>query len=203
MTPSESLPADFLESLRALEDSYCAETDPIRQSGFGGGPQQWRAEREPILDAVDTDGDFLDVGCANGYLLECLVAWGEERGYRLTPHGLDIGPRLVQMAKERLPDFAANFHVGNAWDWQPPRQWRYVYSLLECVPEECLREYLGRLLERMVENGGKLIVGVYGSRSKHIAPIDLGERLARLGFEVQGTAYGGTPRLTSFAWIAR
>jgi len=200
---SDSLPPDFLEHLRALEDSYCTETDPIRQSGFGGGPERWRTEREPILDAVDTDGDFLDVGCANGYLLECLVAWARERGHHLTPHGLDFGPRLIQMAKERLPNFASNFHVGNAWDWRPPRQYRYVYSLLDCVPEECLGEYCRRLRERTVEKGGKLIFGMYGSRSKHIAPIDLGERLAQLGFEVQGTAYGGTPRVTSFAWTVR
>jgi len=203
MTASDSLPADFLERLRALEDSYCAQTDPIRQSGFGGGPQRWRAEREPILDAVDTDSDFLDVGCANGYLLECLVAWAGERGYRLTPHGLDFGPRLIQMARERLPDSAPNFHVGNAWDWRPPRTYRYVYTLLDCVPEEYLREYCRRLLERMVEQGGKLIIGMYGSRSKHIPPIDLGERLAQLGFDVQGTSYGGTPPLTVFGWIVR
>jgi hypothetical protein len=30
-------------------------------------------EREPILTAIDSGGDILDIGCANGYLLECLM----------------------------------------------------------------------------------------------------------------------------------
>ena len=60
---------------RALEDAYLRSDDPIRQSGFGGGAERWRAERSPILEAVDGDGDLLDIGCANGYLAECLVEW--------------------------------------------------------------------------------------------------------------------------------
>ncbi len=79
------LPPDFRARARSLEAAYLESDDPIRQSGFGGGPERWRAERQPILDAVEGDGDLLDIGCANGYLLECLVAWGAERGLALTP----------------------------------------------------------------------------------------------------------------------
>ena len=117
--------------LKALEDAYLRETDPIRQSGFSGGATRWRAERGPILDAIDSDGDLLDIGCANGYLLECLVRWGEERGLMLTPHGLDQGVRLIELARGRLPKYADNFHVGNAWDWRPQRKYRYVYMLYD------------------------------------------------------------------------
>jgi SAM-dependent methyltransferase len=201
MRQGDSLPAGFLDRLRDLEAAYCAESDPIRQSGFSGGPQRWRQEREPILDAVDGDGHFLDVGCANGYLLECLVEWAQERGRRLTPHGLDFGSRLIQLAKERFPHLPSNFHVGNAWDWRPPRKYRYVYSLCDCVPESYFGEYCRRVLDRMVEREGKLIVGIYGSRSRKIPPVDLGARLARLGFAVQGTACGGTPPVSTFAWV--
>jgi hypothetical protein len=70
MSPTDELPADFLRDLDALESSYLASSDPILQSGFGGGPERWRAERSPLLDAVNTNGTFLDVGCANGFLLE-------------------------------------------------------------------------------------------------------------------------------------
>jgi len=63
------LPPEFLARVRALEDAYLASDDPIEQSGFHSGPIRWRAEREPILDAVEGDGSFLDVGWANGYLL--------------------------------------------------------------------------------------------------------------------------------------
>ena len=114
MVARRQLPMRFLRELEALESSYLREDDPIRQSGFGGGPERWRSEREPILDAIDGDGDILDIGCANGYLLECLVTWGRERGLSLVPHGVDQGSRLIELARARLPDFHSNFHVGNA-----------------------------------------------------------------------------------------
>ena len=84
------LPEDQLETIRILEAAYLAHNDPIRQSGFSGGPDRWRAERYPLLDAVDGDGDLIDLGCANGYLLECLLEWGAERGIRLNPYGVDL-----------------------------------------------------------------------------------------------------------------
>ena len=35
--------------------------------------------RRPIVSAIDRDGTFLDVGCANGLLMESLATWaGEE-----------------------------------------------------------------------------------------------------------------------------
>ncbi len=201
MRTDRGLPREFLERLATLEASYLAEDDPVRQSGFGGGPERWRAEREPILEAVDADGDFLDVGCANGYLLECLVAWASERGVTLVPYGLDYGARLVELARQRLPEFADNFFVGNAWDWDPPRQFRYVYSLYDCVPEHYLAEYVHRLFHRAVAPGGRLIVGAYGSRSEDIPPFDVERFLRSAGFVVAGTAHGGDPPITDFAWV--
>lgn len=167
-TNEDRLPDAFLRSLAALENSYLESDDPIRQSGFGGGPVRWRQEREPLLAAVDRDGDFLDAGCANGYLLECLVVWAAERGITLTPHGVDAGARLIALARQRLPRHAANFHIANLWAWQPPRRYRYVYTLIDCVPDEHGQEYVRRLLDRAVEPGGRLIIGDYGSRSRGI-----------------------------------
>ena len=80
MVARRRLPKSFVVELQSLESSYLEEDDPIRQSGFGGEPARWRSEREPILDAIDGDGEILDIGCANGYLLECLMTWGRERG---------------------------------------------------------------------------------------------------------------------------
>lgn len=197
------LPADFLAQASALEDAYLQSDDPIRQSGFGGGPERWRAERSPILEAVTDDGDFLDIGCANGYLAECLVVWAAESGVRLTPHGIDIGPRLIAEAKRRLPAFADNFHVANGWDWQPGRRFRYVYTLSDCVPPEMLAEYVTRLLDRLVEPGGRLIVGSYGSRSRATPPLPIGEMMASYGHVVAGRSWGGEPPITAFAWVVR
>lgn len=79
------LPSTFLSKLQALEKAYLHSSDPAEQSGFYGRPERWRAEREPILEAISADGELLDTSCANGYLLECLVAWGRERGVSLIP----------------------------------------------------------------------------------------------------------------------
>jgi len=100
-----------------------------------------------ILDGVTSNGDIMDVGCANGYLLECLVRWGSERGLRLTPHGVDRSTPLVARARARLPEFSGNMPIGNARSWSPPKQYDYVYSLYDCVPPESLKEYIGRLMK--------------------------------------------------------
>jgi SAM-dependent methyltransferase len=196
----KTLPKYFLDELKALEASYLEEDDPIRQSGFGGGPQRWRAEREPILEAVEEDGDLLDVGCANGYLLECLMTWGQERGLNITPHGLDCGARLIDLARNRMPQFAGHFHVGNGWDWRPRRRYRYIYTLSDCVPPDYLSEYVRRVLNRLVAPGGRLILGAYGSRSQSIAPLDVRKFLASAGHRPSGHAAGGHPPVSRFAW---
>lgn len=201
MFSDRELPDSFLQQLKELEESYLAEDDPIRRSGFGGGAVRWRSEREPILEAIDEDGDLLDVGCANGYLLECLVEWASERGIVLTPFGLDHGARLINLAKQRLSKHESNFYVGNGWDWRPPRQFRYVYTLHDCVPIEFLEEYIQRLVSRVVCTGGRLIVGAYGSRSRGAAPFGVGHFLKSRGFSIAGTAEGGSPPITSFAWV--
>ncbi len=198
---SAQLPQTFLQHLASLEEAYLASDDPILQSGFHGGPERWRREREPILDGVTEDGAIVDVGCANGYLLECLVRWAKERGITLTPYGVDFGPRLIELARSRLPRFAANFWVANAWDWRPPRQFRYVYALADCVPWEMLQEYVRRLLARVLAPGGRLILGHYGSRSRGTPPMPLAKLLASYGLKVVGQASGGDPPLTAFAWV--
>lgn len=158
MTPQ--LPESYMQRLCDLEDSYLRHSDPLRQSGFSGGPINWRAKRGGVLDAVERDGTFLDVGCANGYLLECLVAWAAEQGKRLIPYGVDAGPRLVQLAQERLPTWAGNMFVGNIWDWVPPTRFTYVSTSL-CVPDPYKWHLFERLVTQVVAPGGRLILRCY------------------------------------------
>lgn len=193
----------FLLELAELEAAYLREVDPIVQSGFHGGPERWRAERGAILAAITMDGDLLDIGCANGYLLECLTRWAAEREITLTPHGLDQGAGLIALARERLPEHAANLHIGNAWNWQPPRLYRYVYTLLDVVPPEFEAAYLRRVLDEFVAPGGRLIAGDYGSRSRSIPPRDVAGVFRGAGLAVAGQAFGGDPVVTAFAWADR
>lgn len=193
--------AGFTARILALEAAYLASDDPIVQSGYSGGSERWRAKRSPILQGIAGDGDLLDVGCANGWLLRCLVDWGAERGLRLTPHGVDIGARLIAEAMHRHPGLEANFHVADAWDWRPPRRYRYVYSLYDVSPDHLLGSYVRLLLDRVVEPRGRLILGAYGSRSAGTPPFDIPGFLAKNGYTIAGKAMGGEPPVTSFAWL--
>ncbi len=198
-----ALPHTFLSELRALEDVYLHHGDPAEQSGFYDGPERWRAEREPILEAISADGELLDAGCANGYLLECLVAWGRERGVSLIPYGLDQGTSLIELARRRQTHLADHFFIGNAWDWEPPQRFRYVYTLVDQVPLEYLEPYLLRLLGRAVAPGCRLIVGDYGSHSRGISARDAAALLRSIGLTVAGSAEGGSHGVARFAWSER
>jgi SAM-dependent methyltransferase len=180
----------WFRSVRVLlEDSYTAAEEPWQQSGvgLGGGrsAEYWEAIRRPIAQWVDRSGTFLDIGCANGYLLECLLGWTAERGHVIEPHGLDISPKLAQMARERLPDHAHHIYTGNAWDWRPPHRYTYVRTELVYVPEHLQGEYVGRLLEEFVEPGGSLLVAEYGGRGIIDPELQIIECLAALGYQAE------------------
>lgn len=143
----------------ALASSYLGDDDPRWQSGFDGDPELWRQARALVLDAVPGDGSLLDVGCANGYLMECLDGWARERGLELTPYGLELNPDLADAARRRLPVWADRIHTGNVSDWTPPRRFTYVRTGLEYVPPGREAALIIRLLRDVVEPGGRLIVG--------------------------------------------
>jgi SAM-dependent methyltransferase len=189
--------------LRQLEQAYLISDDPLRQSGFGGGAERWRREREPILEAVQESGDLLDSCCANGFLLESLMNWSSARGLEITPFGIDQGGKLIELARRRLPKFAGHLHMANAWDWHPPRRYRYVYGLWDCVPEDYLIEFVRRLITRCVAPGGRLILGAYGSLSRSQAAFNVETFLKSAGYYVKGSACGGVPPVARFAWVER
>jgi len=171
--------------------------DPIVQSGFSGGRERWVAERSPLVAGIDGDGSFLDVGCANGQLLMDVLEWCP---HRLEPFGVDIGDRLIELARQRLP--TATFWVADAWTWEPPRQWTFVYSLLDLAPDELRCEWLRRLVG-WVEPGGRLIVGSYGGRTPRFEPVDVAAVMKECGMEVVASSHGGDPLLTRFAWTTK
>lgn len=184
----------------ALEANYLVDSDELRQSGFGGGTERWRAERSPLVEAVDRDGSFLDVGCANGRLVRDVQRWAGERGNRLAVHGIDIGKGLVQLARAAAGPQPDRFAVADAWHWEPDHQWTYVYARLDQSPRALWCLWIDRL-ESWVEPGGRLIMASYGSRGRGVAPEDVGDVMRSCGRIPVGVALGGSPPVTAFAWI--
>ena len=193
--------ADFIKQAGSLEAAYLRSDDPVAQSGFGGGRDRWREERSPLVQAINKDGSFLDVGCANGLLAEDVSSWAAEQDHQIEPFGVDLGQRLVGVARSRHPDHRGNFEVADAWTWQPSRAWTFVYSVLDLSPVDLWCDWLTRLAS-WVEVGGRLIVGSYGSKSRDIAPVDIADVMSQCGLRVLGQAWGGSPPVTRFAWSA-
>jgi SAM-dependent methyltransferase len=140
----------YRESCTRLTTSYLAGDNPRAQSGHSGDQHHWTQARSLIADAVNRDGAFLDIGCANGFLLECLVGWVSAKGYRIEPYGLDFSVELLELARKRLPQWTDRLFLGNAIDWNPPRPYDFVRTGLEYVPEKRQADLIRRLLEDVV-----------------------------------------------------
>lgn len=173
-----------------LENAYLSAKTPWQQSGLSGSYEDWTRLRIPISECIETSGTFLDVGCANGFLLECLLDWTRRKGVTIKPYGLDYSQKLVRLARERLPDFADNIFAGNAWDWEPPFKFDYVRTEVCYVPPNFCKEYIFRLLDRFLIAGGKLLVAQYRSRREDLSKDWIDDHLSELGFTVRGYKSG-------------
>ena len=182
-----------------LKEYYLSEPrNPYRQSGRGSGARRWEESRRPIAEAVHRDGDFLDVGCANGLLLESLLEWCAARGHRIRPHGIDLIPELVDLARARHPRHASSFETANAWYWEPRRTYAFVRTELVYVPARDRAPYVRRLLEKAVAPRGRLIVCAYWGRDER--PLSAGHDVRDLGWEPAGGTEGPG---VSVAWLDR
>jgi len=197
-----ALKAWFERVRDTLESAYISHDEPWRQSGMSGPEERWTSLRKPVADCIDRSGSFLDIGCANGYLLECTLRWTAERGLRIEPFGLDNSERLLELAKKRLPGYADNFFHGNAYDWKGPQRFDFVRTELVYVPGELEGAYLSHLLTEVVAPGGKLLVANYMERDPNPARGLLPgcqptrfilDRLKELGFEADFYCDGHDP----------
>ena len=166
--------------------AYLAAETPQGQSGFSGGPLAWWHARGIIAEAIDHDGTFIDVGCANGLLMETLTAWCAAKGIRIEPYGLDVVPELADLARRRLPRWADRIFIGNALTWSPPRRFDFVRTGLEYVPPRRRRDLVDRMMRDVVAVTGRLIVGVYGNADPTGPGLE--EIVAGWGYTVAGHA---------------
>jgi len=156
---------EYFERVRALlEDSYVSADergDVFGGSGSSGDMANWEAKRRVIASAFDRDGTWLDIGCANGLLMETLAAWVADDGYRVEPYGLDLSERIAQRARIRLPHWAARIWGGNVMRFEPPIRFDYVTALADSVPVERRSELVKRLAHVYLKPGGRLIISCY------------------------------------------
>lgn len=156
--------------------AYLGAETPWGQSGKSGTAEDWEWSRSHVADAIAHDGSFLDVGCANGFLMECLPGWTR---HEVEPYGLEIVPGLAALARERLPEWADRIFIGNALHWESPRDFTYVRTGLEYVP----RGRRPELVERLLRSCRRLIIGVF---PEHESERTTEAALETWGFEVSG-----------------
>jgi SAM-dependent methyltransferase len=175
-------PSDF-------DRAYLAGADPRAQSGFHGSAARWEAARRAIVEAIDRPGSFLDVGCANGLLMESVAAWS---AHPVEPYGIDFAPGLVELARTRLPRWADRIWVADARTWQPPFRFDFVHARLDLdVIDETLR--MGRraifssdgsfrrpdspraepVAELLRDRGLEVAGGLYRSSDEHLVEISV------------------------------
>jgi len=183
---------DYCEQTRALlERAYLEARDPRGGSGFRGDVTRWERARRPIVSAIDRNGTFLDVGCANGLLMECITAWTAEEGLEIEPYGLDLIESVAALARHRLPHWKDRIFAGNVMNWRPPFRFDFVRTELEYAPPPHRKEMVERVLRKYLRPGGRLIVCSYGS-SRRPAPKaePVGEILRSWGYAIAGKAEG-------------
>ena len=139
---------------------YLAADNPRAQSGRSGDDAHYRYTRMMVLEAIHKSGTFLDVGCANGHLMAALDKWLDGCGLKVEFYGLDISEGLLQLAKQRLPQWQERFFLGNALYWTPKEPVDFVYlSGLEYVPLARQKAFLDHLLTTYVAHEGRFILG--------------------------------------------
>lgn len=152
----------FEVNKRHSEAHYLVADNPRAQSGHGGDEACYRYTRMMVLEAIHRDGTFLDVGCANGYLMESLHRWLAGSGLSVTVYGLDLSEGLLVLARRRLPRWEDRFFLGNALYWTPPAPFDYCcIAELGYVPRDRQQELFDRLFRRYVAPGGRLILGPF------------------------------------------
>lgn len=151
---------EWHDQIRAIvESSYLAGTNVRTGSGFSGSEAEWETSRGLIMVALDRSGTFLDVGCANGLLMSSVEKWSADRGLAVEPYGVEISPRLADLARRRYPKWRERIWTANADGWEPPMQFDVVRTGLDYVPRRDREGFVSHLFTRAVAPGGRLVVG--------------------------------------------
>jgi SAM-dependent methyltransferase len=154
--------------------AYLAAETPEGGSGSSRDATGWERARSLVADAVEAGQSFLDIGCANGHLMESMARWAG-----VEPYGLEIAPELAELARRRLPRWAGRIWVGNALEWLPPRRFDVVRAALDYVPVPRRQA----LVEHLLSYAERLVIGVFNEERDLRTQEQL---VAGWGFEIAG-----------------
>lgn len=185
-----------------LEDAYLAAGAGPRGAGSTDDSDgDWRAKRQHLAIPMDASGSWLDVGCANGHLLVTLPTWAGERGVLIEPNGLELMPRVADLARSLHPGLADQIWTGSVMTWKPPKRFRYVTTPDDVVPPGRLGALIERLEDEFVEPTGRLILSSYTNRGDQ--PRSLFDELEHCGHPPSGVIHIDRPNRNPLltAWI--
>ncbi|UVI29302.1 class I SAM-dependent methyltransferase [Paenibacillus spongiae] len=142
-------------------EHYLSADNPRAQSGHGGDEQHYFHNHFMLMDTMTKSGTFIDVGCANGHLIESLHQWITALNrIQIDFYGLDISEGLIELARKRLPDWKDKFTIGNAFGWAPEKKFDYVcVKELAYVPRNKRKAFFEHLYLHYVADQGRLILG--------------------------------------------
>ena len=143
-------------------------------SGSNRDAAGWKYARSLIAGAVEPGQTFLDIGCANGHLLESMARWA-----RVEPYGLEISAELAALARRRLPRWGDRIWVGNAVNWTPPHGFAVIRASLDFVPVPRRRQ----LLDHLLSYAGRVVIGVFNEEQEARS---LEDEVLSWGFAVSG-----------------
>ena len=177
----------FRDTRILLENAYLATDDPYLQSGKSGGADAWEDGRRFLVQALHRDGTFIDLGCANGLLMESVQHWArEDRGLAIEPFGLDISERLAGLARARLPKWRDRIWTGNALDWRPPHRFDFVHAMPDLVPAHLRARWIARLRSDFLSPDGRLLLRIGDRNTENGMPMPLPDLLLAAGVEPDG-----------------
>lgn len=185
----------------ATNSVYLNHKEPYAQCGHTGNEQTWVYSRiMPLLEVLNKNGSFIDVACANGYINESLFKWTNNSPIDIEYYGVDISKELIDIAKQRMPQFADNYYVANVDGFIPPKKFDYVRILaISFIPEYKHKNFVDSLFNDYLKNTGRLILGPYTEAKNTNEFMDY---IEYLGYKHSGyltKSYGGKER--KMFWI--
>ena len=128
--------------------------------------EYWYDHRSPIIKAINRSGSLLDIGCANGFLLRCLIEWSD---HKLVPYGVEPDETLLEKCKAMFPKLKHHFanlplhKLDQTQSAGLPKQYDFVYWNVWDDFDFEDKQFDGWLEQAYcaVRTGGRLILGFY------------------------------------------